>query len=50
MGHRDYKTTLIYADYAPRAEERQMMERAFDPIGGEAGQHHHVSRSTAIRR
>lgn len=29
MGHRDYKTTLIYADYAPRAEERQMMERAF---------------------
>jgi integrase len=31
MGHRDYKTTLIYADYAPRAEERQMMERAFAP-------------------
>lgn len=29
MGHRDYKTTLIYADYAPRAEERQMIERAF---------------------
>jgi integrase len=29
MGHRDYKTTLIYADYAPRAQERQMMERAF---------------------
>lgn len=29
MGHRDYKTTLIHADYAPRAEERQMMERAF---------------------
>lgn len=29
MGHRDYKTTLIYADYALRAEERQMMERAF---------------------
>lgn len=29
MGHRDYKTTLIYADYAPRSEERQMMERAF---------------------
>jgi integrase len=31
MGHRDYKTTLIYADYAPRSEERQMMERAFAP-------------------
>jgi integrase len=29
MGHRDYKTTLIYVDYAPRAEEPQMMERAF---------------------
>lgn len=29
MGHRDYKTTLIYADYAPRAQERQMIERAF---------------------
>ncbi len=29
MGHRDYKTTLIYADYAPRSQERQMMERAF---------------------
>ena len=29
MGHHDFKTTLIYADYAPRAEERQMMERAF---------------------
>jgi integrase len=32
MGHRDYKTTLIYADYAPRAEERQMMERAFAAV------------------
>lgn len=31
MGHRDFKTTLIYADYAPRAEELQMMERAFSP-------------------
>lgn len=29
MGHRDYKTTLIYADYAPRLQEREMMERAF---------------------
>jgi hypothetical protein len=29
MGHRDYKTTLIYADYARRSEERQMIERAF---------------------
>lgn len=33
MGHRDFKTTLIYADYAPRSEERQMMERAFASPG-----------------
>jgi len=31
MGHRDYKTTLIYADYAPRAHERALLERAFAP-------------------
>ena len=29
MGHRDYKTTLIYADYAPSAHERELVERAF---------------------
>lgn len=29
MGHRDYKTTLIYADYAPRAHESALMEQAF---------------------
>jgi integrase len=31
MGHRDYKTTLIYADYAPCTYERELMERAFGP-------------------
>ncbi len=31
MGHRDYKTTLIYADYAPRAHEHHLIERAFSP-------------------
>jgi hypothetical protein len=31
MGHRDYKTTLIYADYAPREHEAALMERAFSP-------------------
>ncbi|UTI66283.1 site-specific integrase [Paraconexibacter antarcticus] len=31
MGHRDYKTTLIYADYAPRTHEKSLMERAFAP-------------------
>jgi hypothetical protein len=29
MGHRDFKTTLIYADYAPSAHETEMVERAF---------------------
>ena len=29
MGHRDFKTTLIYADYAPSEHETQMAERAF---------------------
>jgi integrase len=31
MGHRDFKTTLIYADYAPSAQEREFVERAFAP-------------------
>ena len=35
MGHRDFKTTLIYADYAPSAHEAEMVERAFrGPVGG----------------
>lgn len=29
MGHRDFKTTLIYADYAPSAHERDLVEQAF---------------------
>jgi integrase len=28
MGHRDFKTTLIYADYAPSEHEAEMVERA----------------------
>lgn len=35
MGHRDFKTTLIYADYAPSAHEGEMVEAAFrGPIRG----------------
>lgn len=30
MGHRDFKTTLIYADYCPSAHESEMVERAFE--------------------
>jgi integrase len=29
MGHRDFKTTLIYADYQPSAGEAELVERAF---------------------
>ena len=29
LGHRDYKTTLIYADYSPSAHEGKMVEEAF---------------------
>ena len=34
MGHRDIKTTQIYADYAPSSHEREFVERAFG--GGSA--------------
>ena len=29
MGHRDFKTTLIYADYAPGEHEAALVEAAF---------------------
>jgi integrase len=29
MGHRDLKTTLVYADYQPDDREAEMVERAF---------------------
>jgi Phage integrase family len=29
IGHRDFKTTLIYADYQPAAEEAALVEKAF---------------------
>jgi site-specific recombinase XerD len=31
MGHRDFKTTLIYADYAPSEREAEWVEQAFRP-------------------
>jgi hypothetical protein len=35
MGHRDFRTTLIYADYSPSAHEGEMVEAAFrGPIRG----------------
>ena len=35
MGHADYKTTLIYADYAPSAREAEWAEAAFAPTPGQ---------------
>ena len=29
MGHRDFKTTLIYADYAPAKNEAEIVNAAF---------------------
>jgi integrase len=29
MGHRDFKTTLIYADYQPNEHEAELVQRAF---------------------
>ena len=31
MGHADFKTTLIYADYAPSEHEAEWVARAFAP-------------------
>jgi len=31
MGHRDFKTTLIYADYQPRDDEVEVVDGAFAP-------------------
>jgi integrase len=36
MGHRDFKTKLIYADYQPSEHEADFVERAF-PVSQEIG-------------
>jgi site-specific recombinase XerC len=41
LGHRDFTTTLIYADYAPNPHEAELVELAFRPadrLGVEAEQ------------
>jgi integrase len=30
MGHRDFKTTLVYADYQPRDDEAELVDRALE--------------------
>jgi len=49
MGHRDYKTTLIYADYAPIAHERELVEKAFGAAGATIGDNRDTT-NTAARR
>jgi integrase len=33
MGHADFKTTLIYADYQPSAREADLVDAAFARFG-----------------
>jgi integrase len=37
MGHPDFKTTLVYADYSPSEHERVWVEAAFSPDAAEIG-------------
>jgi hypothetical protein len=37
MGHRNFKTTLIYADYMPPEREADLVDRAFARTGPERG-------------
>ena len=37
MGHRDFATTLIYADYAPSAHEADLVDAAFSSLGPNLG-------------
>lgn len=34
LGHRDFATTLVYADYAPSSREAEWVEAAFEPTSG----------------
>jgi integrase len=36
LGHRDFKTTLIYADYQPSEQEAELVQRAFGRAAGSA--------------
>jgi integrase len=37
MGHRDFKTTVIYADYMPAEREADLVDRAFAGAGPDRG-------------
>jgi integrase len=55
MGHRDFKTTLIYADYAPSEREAEWVEQAFSrlrhqPLSIERTHEHREPRSPCAAR
>ena len=48
MGHRNFATTLIYADYAPSAREAELVEQAFESghrFGHKSEQNSHPQRT-----
>lgn len=49
IGHRDYKTTLSYADYSPIAHEREFVELAFGTTDATIGVSEEAA-NTAERR
>jgi len=48
MGHRDLKTTLIYADYAPSEHEAAWVEQAFAPKAAEDLRNSEAGSATAV--
>jgi integrase len=47
MGHRDFKTTLIYADYAPSEREAEWVEEGFRPAAPDAGDRPRAAEASA---
>jgi integrase len=50
MGHRDFKTTLIYADYAPSEREAEWVEEAFRPAAPDTPDLRGVTAASANRQ
>lgn len=47
-GHRDFKTTLIYADYSPSEREREWVEAAFSDGRSQEREQHSRSKNSAF--
>jgi hypothetical protein len=46
VGHRDFKTRLLYADYQPAAAEVALVEKAFSGANTESASEQPVGRSS----